>query len=64
MWIIGIPLTFTAAFYFGLPIYWVVLITYSEEVVKSVLFVYRLKAKYWLRNLTVDITSAASNQSN
>jgi putative MATE family efflux protein len=64
MWIIGIPLTFAAAFYFGLPIYWVVLITYSEEVVKSVLFVYRPKAKYWLRNLTVDIPTATYNQSN
>jgi Na+-driven multidrug efflux pump len=64
MWIIGIPSTFAAAFYFGLPIYWVVLITYSEEVVKSVLFVYRLKAKYWLRNLTLDIPTATSNQSN
>jgi putative MATE family efflux protein len=60
MWVIGIPLTFAAAFYFALPIYWVVLITYSEEVVKSVLFVYRLKAKYWLRNLTVDMPSATS----
>lgn len=60
MWIIGIPLTFVAAFYYALPIYWVVLITYSEEVVKSVLFVYRLKAKCWLRNLTVDMPSKNS----
>ena len=64
MWIIGIPLTFAAAFYFDLPIYWVVLITYSEEVVKSVLFVFRLKAKYWLRNLTVDMPSSNSSLSN
>ncbi|MFT5811412.1 MAG: putative MATE family efflux protein [Rubritalea sp.] len=63
MWIIGIPLTFAAAFYFALPLYWVVLITYSEEIVKSVLFVSRLKAKYWLRNLAADTPSAAS-QSN
>jgi Na+-driven multidrug efflux pump len=60
MWIIGIPLTFVAAFYYALPIYWVVLITYSEEVVKSVLFVYRLKAKCWLRNLTMDMPSKNS----
>jgi putative MATE family efflux protein len=53
MWVIGIPLTFAAAFYFALPIYWVVLITYSEEIVKSVLFVYRMKTKHWLRNLTL-----------
>lgn len=58
MWVVGIPLTFAAAFYFALPLYWVVFITYSEEIVKSVLFVYRLKAKYWLRNLAVDTPSA------
>lgn len=52
MWIVGIPLTFAAAFYFALPLYWVVLITYSEEVVKSILFVFRLRARHWLRNLT------------
>ena len=60
MWIIGIPLTFVDAFYFALPIYWVVLVTYTEEIVKSALFVYRLKAKYWLRNLTVDLPSSPS----
>ena len=63
MWIIGIPLTFAAAFYFDLPIYWVVLITYSEELVKSVLFVFRLKAKYWLRNLSVDMPSSTPTKS-
>lgn len=53
MWIIGIPLTFAAAFYLGLPLFWVVLATYSEEITKSVLFLKRMKAKHWLRNLTV-----------
>ncbi len=54
MWIIGIPLTFVAAFYFGLPLFWVVLATYSEEITKSVLFLKRMKAKHWLRNLTIN----------
>lgn len=61
MWILGIPLTFAAAFYFNLPVFWVVLITYSEEVTKAVLFVYRMKAKHWLRNLTSHSGSAVSN---
>lgn len=60
MWLIGIPLTFAAAFYFALPLYWVVLVTYSEEVTKSVLFVYRMRAKHWLRNLTVQTPKASS----
>jgi putative MATE family efflux protein len=59
MWVIGIPLTFVAAFYFALPLYWVVLITYSEEITKSVLFVYRMRSKHWLRNLTVHSPSGA-----
>lgn len=63
MWIIGIPLTFAAAFYFDLALYWVVLITYSEEVTKAVLFVYRMKAKYWLRNLTEHSSSNELHES-
>ncbi len=58
MWMIGIPLTFVAAFYYALPLYWVVLLTYSEEIIKSILYVYRLRAKHWLRNLTLDLPAA------
>lgn len=58
MWIVGIPLTFAAAFYFDFPVYWVVLVTYSEDIIKAVLFVYRMKAKHWLRNLTECAPSA------
>ena len=53
MWILSIPLTFAAAFYFMLPIYWVVLVAYSEEITKAFLFVFRMRTKHWLRNLTV-----------
>lgn len=53
MWLLGIPLTFVAAFYWQFALYWVVLITYSEEVTKSILFFYRMRARHWLRNLTV-----------
>jgi len=53
MWILSIPLTFIAAFYFNLPIYWVVLVAYSEEIAKAFMFIFRMKAKHWLRNLTV-----------
>lgn len=52
MWVLGIPLTFVAAFYWQFPLFWVVLITYSEEVTKSVLFFYRMRTKHWLKNLT------------
>ena len=54
MWVLSIPLTFMAAFYFNLPIYWVVLIAYSEEITKAFLFILRMRTKHWLRNLTVE----------
>ncbi len=54
MWILSIPLTFMAAFYFHLPIYWVVLVAYSEEIAKAFMFIFRMKAKYWLKNLTTE----------
>jgi putative MATE family efflux protein len=54
MWIISIPLTFMAAFYFMLPLYWVALIAYSEEIIKAVMFVFRMKTRHWLKNLTAE----------
>jgi len=54
MWLLSIPLTFLAAFYFNLPVFWVVVVAYSEEVCKAFMFISRMKSKRWLRNLTVD----------
>lgn len=58
MWLLSIPLTFLAAFYFNLPVYWVVVVAYSEEVCKAFMFISRMKSKLWLRNLTADVISA------
>lgn len=52
MWFVSIPLTIAAAFYFELPLIFVVLTTYSEEIVKAFLFFWRAKKKVWLKNLT------------
>lgn len=52
MWMVSIPATMLAAFYFNLPIFWVVFTAYSEEAVKLVLFAWRANQKKWLRNLT------------
>ncbi|TWX67264.1 MATE family efflux transporter [Colwellia demingiae] len=54
MWIISIPLTFMAAFYFMLPLYWVALIAYSEEIIKAVMFIFIMKTRHWLKNLTAE----------
>ncbi|MEW6999029.1 MATE family efflux transporter [Colwelliaceae bacterium BS250] len=53
MWMVSIPATMLAAFYFNLPMFWVVFTAYSEEIVKLVLFSWRANQKKWLRNLTL-----------
>lgn len=53
MWVISIPLTLIAAFYFKWPLLYVVMVVYSEEIVKVFMFAYRVKQKKWLKNLTV-----------
>jgi putative MATE family efflux protein len=52
MWVVSIPLTFLAAFYFQWPLFWVVVTAYSEEICKAVMFTMRMRKKHWLKNLT------------
>jgi Na+-driven multidrug efflux pump len=54
MWVVSIPLTFLAAFYFDLPLFWVVVTAYSEEICKAIMFTIRMRKKHWLRNLATD----------
>lgn len=51
MWIISIPLAYYCAFVLGLPLFWVALATYSEELTKAFLFAWRVLQKKWMRNL-------------
>lgn len=52
MWVVSIPLTWMAAFYWHLPMYLVVLTALSEELTKLSFFVWRSMQKKWLRNIT------------
>ena len=52
MWVISLPLTALCAFYFHLPLFWVALAAYSEEVTKVFLFAWRTYKRNWLKNLT------------
>jgi len=58
LWVVSIPLTLTCAFVFNLPLLWVALAAYSEEVVKLVLFGYRVLSKKWMKNLSEPEASA------
>lgn len=54
MWLASIPLTFIAA-YKGAPIYILVLLTYSEEIVKFIFGLPRALSKKWATNIVKDI---------
>ncbi len=55
VWLIGVPLVFLGALYLSLPIYFVVLMAQTEEVVKGILCWRRFRSGKWLKNLVHDI---------
>ncbi|MFK0569813.1 MATE family efflux transporter [Endozoicomonas sp.] len=54
MWCVGVPLTWAAVNLWGWPLYMVFICALMEEVTKAVLVLYRVLARYWLKNLTVE----------
>lgn len=55
VWLIGVPLVFLGALYLSLPIYFVVLMAQTEEVVKIIICRMRFCSKKWLNNLVHDM---------
>ena len=51
VWLIGVPLGFAGAMYFKLPIHWVVILTYSEELVKIFFALQRSFSNKWAKTL-------------
>lgn len=54
MWLVSLPITFFAA-YKGVPIYILVALTYTEELVKFIFGVPRALSKRWANNIVKDI---------
>jgi Na+-driven multidrug efflux pump len=54
MWLVSLPLTFIFAVK-GAPIYLLVLLTYSEEIVKFVFGVPRALSKKWATNIVKEL---------
>lgn len=52
MWLIGVPSAALAAFVFHLPVYWVYLMVLSEEFVKYLIGVARLRSRKWIHDLS------------
>lgn len=55
VWLIGVPMVFFGALYLHLPIYIVVLLAQSEEIVKNIICRKRFHSRKWLNNLVNDI---------
>ena len=55
VWLIGVPVVFFSALSLQLPIYFVVLIAQTEEIVKGIICRRRFHSKKWLNNLVHDI---------
>lgn len=55
LWLIGIPLSFVAAFVLHLPIYLVVAVTAVEELVKVIIVAKRYKSNKWINNIVNDV---------
>lgn len=52
MWLIGVPISIIGAFWFNLPVYWVVALITAEEIVKCVIGLRRLLSNKWIHNVT------------
>ncbi len=51
LWLVGLPAAALGAFIFGLPVYWVYLLTISDEACKFVIALWRVLSKRWINNL-------------
>jgi len=51
VWFVGIPLAFLAAFYFHLPVYWVVALVLGDEAVKFGFSLHRVFSRRWINNV-------------
>lgn len=55
MWLYGVPAAWIGANLFQFPIYWVVPIALSEEILKSFIAFYRYRSKKWVHHLAQTI---------
>jgi len=51
LWLVGLPAAALGGFVFGLPVYWVYLLTISDEACKLILAAWRVISKRWINNL-------------
>ncbi len=57
IWLVGVPAVLIGAFVFHLPIYWVYLLTWSEEFTKWALGLWRFFSRKWIHDLTQTVAA-------
>ncbi|MGI9274322.1 MAG: MATE family efflux transporter [Endozoicomonas sp.] len=62
MWIVGIPLAWYAATQLGMPLYVVYICSLCEELSKSILVLWRVVSRRWLKNLVVPTKDQVQTQ--
>ena len=60
LWLVGLPAATLGAFVFGLPVYWVYLLTITDEACKLTLALWRMISKRWINNLAARETLKVS----
>jgi putative MATE family efflux protein len=58
IWVVGVPLAAVAAFILKLPVYYVMAIAATEELVKMIAGFYRFLSNKWIHNLTKQTEAA------
>ena len=51
LWAVAVPVSFAGAVFFGLPLYWVLILGKSEEAIKFIWGFKRYLSKKWIKNL-------------
>lgn len=61
LWGIGIPLAFIGAFYFKLPVYYVISLTAIEEIIKCILLTRRYRSGKWINNMVENLNETTED---
>ncbi len=60
MWLWGVPAAFIAANLLHLPVYYVILFVYSEEIIKFTLTLRRFRSRRWVHHLAIPAASESA----
>lgn len=64
MWLYGVPGAWIAAHLLHLPVYWVIAVVLSEELLKAVIVFFRFRSQRWIHHVTHTLPTAEEIISN